>query len=278
MARFVLLMVCTAVTLGAFPARAQFIPEPEAFAPGFPHAMLNWEKSPVPLAKAIKCPGKTMTFSYDKEGRLVSMRTTWSSDDEEVNNSLEEWEYSPDGRLLRTVTHGSSSTDEEAAVYSSEGRLVSSLARQQEFDGEKTVWVPTALTRYTLDDKGRYIKEESCEPDGKECRFIKTYEWDDSGRVQSITFKTVGLSDNIKTFSYNKTGSLDAITSKWGSGEGSVDKTKYSYDVAGRLIKSEYGNEVYPLIINYEYNDKGAVSVMLIVEGDIPEQKCVVEY
>ena len=204
--------------------------------------------------------GRVTTYRYDDAGRLISemlpgRRTTerrynGSGELSEVigpDGQATRYEYDTDGRLATIIEPG----DRAWRVNYSEGG-----------DGGQTVMAtaPDGVSvTTTFDSAGREIERRALEPDGSLAEWVSnTYEfdrlvamstrrgsselivstsYDEFGQIISTATTLDGRSAGGQTYEYSH-GRIVAATS--GS-----ESASYSYDVAGRLVEVQSGNDTW---------------------------------
>ncbi len=216
------------------------------------------------LVSVVDTAGGTTSYGYDGAGNLVSTvlpngtTETRQHDAAQRLTSVEHqdaggtvidsfaYELDPVGRRTRVTESGGRQVD---YVYDNLNRLISELITDP-MSGSRTI-------HYEYDLVGnRLLRNDSASG-------ISTYEYDDNDRL--ITEESAGVTT---TYSYNDNGTLAAKQSDSG------ERTTYTWDPRGRLIRVEVSANGATTAVEYTYGADGA---MVARDVDGAETKFLVD-
>ena len=168
----------------------------------------------------------TYNYSFDSNGNLIKTE----GEDNESGVFTTDFTYS--GNLLqKTVDKGEFSSGITEFSYNSKGELArSEYYGEDSCDGES--YTTSNIKTYEYDNKGRVVYETSETPES-ESFYEVSYTYNKNGLLTKIYINNSG-SETVYTYKYNKAGDLISETY---TSEGTSDTTKYSYDKLGNPLE-----------------------------------------
>ena len=252
--------------------------------------------------------GSTTYFHYDELGRKTEYVSVPLGSSEEEGRVVSSFAYDRWGQMVRNAGEGGSYN---AHTYDASGNLIAIETVNVTPVGElrsgvymdydeagrlirnvaENNGVVVSHYEYAYDARGRVIREESFDPAGNRL-YVQEAEYDGDRLVKSV--QDFGSSSTVSTTTYDEESRTyvtvtespsgvsifrstvneagDPLRQEWQNETGS-SVTVYSYDEAGRLLRTVTGDPEAPAsVTSYTYDEEGCVLTDIHEEGGCREE------